>query len=687
MAHADDNGGGGSGAAANVHVVHVTQSSPAYKPPPLKTHLTLEEMDSDSDSDLSELSDGSLSQDDMDSDDSSLDFQSMSQAEQAEHEEFGQEYSGPVLCDEDASRLLVLMAHASTCPCRHKLTKHRDVCKSTKYLMLHVRDCPGTTSSFDICPFPWCRKVKHLLYHLVSCVDPESCEICSPANLSESLKNLSGLNEYRLKRHRQRIVAAFKATHSSRAKTAQVGSSRPGGVRSPSRKPSEIARAASLKAKSSSPPKTKVAAIRPITKHPGAPRPKFPPTTHPAISARPVPVASNATSSTRPLSEPTVSASPAEKAVTPQGADAVPVSQGASASAQHCVATSHVDEETMSSPHSNDATQALTEPNTVSGEVGARRAATAPTPSTAIATAPAIGAAALVSGVSPPTAEQTAIADQIVAAAEPLSTEASSAPEKSETTAFLASENANATTPSSIVVEQRARGESEPSATGTITELAKAGDGSIAVLDEETTTVVGVEEQKEPTETKTNVLRTDATEAVLTTPTEPEVEKAEKSEVDRSESPQAPSDAIGAVLTALPAEVPKASTQPCLDQKLKKEFGVDKAPVGSSPDNEESPVGQWPHSSSPPAPLEASMKQERESTPNVKDIPMPQSCSCRPPNEVRKCEGEKDASHAVPMEIETDKSPSADSQVDGATSTVERSTPVKTPGEALKVTC
>ena len=71
--------------------------------------------DSDSDSDLSELSDTYLSDC---SDDSTVDVQSMTPAERAEHETFGYDYKGPVLSDEHASRLLVLMAHASTCPCR-----------------------------------------------------------------------------------------------------------------------------------------------------------------------------------------------------------------------------------------------------------------------------------------------------------------------------------------------------------------------------------------------------------------------------------------------------------------------------------------------------------------------------------------------------------------------------------------
>jgi hypothetical protein len=73
---------------------------------------------SDSDSDLSELSDGSLSDCSLDSNDSALDLRALTPAEQAEHESFGKEYKGPVLSDNHASRLLVLMGHASTCPCK-----------------------------------------------------------------------------------------------------------------------------------------------------------------------------------------------------------------------------------------------------------------------------------------------------------------------------------------------------------------------------------------------------------------------------------------------------------------------------------------------------------------------------------------------------------------------------------------
>jgi hypothetical protein len=78
--------------------------------------------DSDSASELSDLSDGDLSDDSYDSDDSLDNLMGiMSPAEQAENEQFGVEYNGPKLTDDQASRLLVLMSHASTCPGRYVL--------------------------------------------------------------------------------------------------------------------------------------------------------------------------------------------------------------------------------------------------------------------------------------------------------------------------------------------------------------------------------------------------------------------------------------------------------------------------------------------------------------------------------------------------------------------------------------
>jgi TAZ zinc finger len=86
----------------------------------------------------------------------------------------------------------------------HKTENHDNVCRSTKWMMLHTRDCPGTTSTGDVCPFPWCRKVKHLLYHLVSCEHPEKCLICSPIGLSSNIKRLKAISDYRFRRRKIR---------------------------------------------------------------------------------------------------------------------------------------------------------------------------------------------------------------------------------------------------------------------------------------------------------------------------------------------------------------------------------------------------------------------------------------------------------------------------------------------------
>lgn len=73
-------------------------------------------------SDLSD-DDGLLSDDDSFycSDSDGENFPIVSAADRAENEKFGLEYDGPVLRDEEASRLISLMMHANTCPCRYVL--------------------------------------------------------------------------------------------------------------------------------------------------------------------------------------------------------------------------------------------------------------------------------------------------------------------------------------------------------------------------------------------------------------------------------------------------------------------------------------------------------------------------------------------------------------------------------------
>lgn len=92
----------------------------------------------------------------------------------------------------------------------HKNAGHQELCRSTKYMMLHVRDCPGTTATFDVCPFPWCRKVKHLLYHLVTCSDTNTCMLCSSLQLSRNMRHLHGLNRHRGEKYHAAIVARAK---------------------------------------------------------------------------------------------------------------------------------------------------------------------------------------------------------------------------------------------------------------------------------------------------------------------------------------------------------------------------------------------------------------------------------------------------------------------------------------------
>ena len=107
---------------------------------------------------------------------------------------------------------------------RHTNEINREVCRSTKWMMLHVRDCPGTTATFDVCPFPWCRKVKHLLFHLVSCTDAEHCKLCSGVMLPRNMRQLQCLNAHRGKKYHQALVAKSKAaTETTKAKARVSG--------------------------------------------------------------------------------------------------------------------------------------------------------------------------------------------------------------------------------------------------------------------------------------------------------------------------------------------------------------------------------------------------------------------------------------------------------------------------------
>ncbi len=111
-----------------------------------------------------------------------------------------------MLTADEASKLLVLMCHARTCNGSHSLKKHSEICKSTKYLMLHIRDCNGVDVHGRECQYSWCYPCKFMLRHLSNCFHQESCKICNPWNLSESFKQLKRINDQRAK-----DVSAFEA--------------------------------------------------------------------------------------------------------------------------------------------------------------------------------------------------------------------------------------------------------------------------------------------------------------------------------------------------------------------------------------------------------------------------------------------------------------------------------------------
>ncbi|GMI15433.1 hypothetical protein TrLO_g6584 [Triparma laevis f. longispina] len=132
---------------------------------------------------------------------------SESEGEEDPGEDFSDaNYEGPRMSQKEAARLVVLLNHARNCPGQHKSDKHREVCQSSKFMLLHVRDCTGTTSFEDPCPYPWCRKVKHLLFHLLSCEKPDECEICcGGTHLSRNMVQLKQINETNLSMELKRL--------------------------------------------------------------------------------------------------------------------------------------------------------------------------------------------------------------------------------------------------------------------------------------------------------------------------------------------------------------------------------------------------------------------------------------------------------------------------------------------------
>lgn len=86
--------------------------------PPPPQAAVLSNLESDpllSTDDVSSGDDSLLFSDDEDDSDSEMGDYPPSI--QAENEKFGSEYQGPKMTDDEASRLLQLILHASTCPC------------------------------------------------------------------------------------------------------------------------------------------------------------------------------------------------------------------------------------------------------------------------------------------------------------------------------------------------------------------------------------------------------------------------------------------------------------------------------------------------------------------------------------------------------------------------------------------
>ena len=126
LAHAEDSSSGGSGGGASVALRPKGPVASAYisaahlAPPPKFPDLSeLYETESEASDDDEAVSLGGESSDESDYDDDLKAHNgNLSPAERAEAEDFGTEYAGLKLKDNEASRLLVLMGHAQCCPGR-----------------------------------------------------------------------------------------------------------------------------------------------------------------------------------------------------------------------------------------------------------------------------------------------------------------------------------------------------------------------------------------------------------------------------------------------------------------------------------------------------------------------------------------------------------------------------------------
>ena len=123
---------------------------------------------------------------------------SASAAAMAELEKEREVFDGEGLFSyEEGAKLLTLMCHARTCTGLHKSIQHAAVCKSTKFLMLHIRDCSSNDFQSCLCKFSWCRPGKRMLDHLTHCYDPASCVVCSPTSIPAAYAQLRALNASR----------------------------------------------------------------------------------------------------------------------------------------------------------------------------------------------------------------------------------------------------------------------------------------------------------------------------------------------------------------------------------------------------------------------------------------------------------------------------------------------------------
>ena len=86
-----------------------------------------------------------------------------------------------LLSEETNRSLLRLMCHARYCPGTHCVRgpEHAAVCRSTKLLMLHLRDCLCYSEDNKVqCSMPWCGPCQPLLQHLMHCSQPTTCTLC-----------------------------------------------------------------------------------------------------------------------------------------------------------------------------------------------------------------------------------------------------------------------------------------------------------------------------------------------------------------------------------------------------------------------------------------------------------------------------------------------------------------------------